>query len=210
MGQGLGSGRGALGGLGADTASTGLDNLTGEAQKKKEGASYNALPGMARLLGGGTAAVGGYGIYAIGKGIDLTGQGLGAIGSVLSKMDMNDLSLKGLINALDPNSKPVFDGPGLKRGARMVRCNIDKGVSTGEDLIQLVIGWTKFFLQIVAALAVIALIYAGFTYVTSFGNDSRMESAKKAILFTALGILLILGAYAIVNTLMQVRFGVLI
>lgn len=103
--------------------------------------------------------------------------------------------------------KPVFDGPGLKKGARMVRCQLDQNVSKEKDLPTLIIGWIRFFLSLTAVLAVAAFVFAGFTYVTAMGDDSRVETAKNIILYTVLGILLILGAYGIVNTLMKARFG---
>lgn len=104
--------------------------------------------------------------------------------------------------------RPVFDGPGIKEGAKLVRCDIDSGISRVTDLRGLVMGWLQFFLGFVAVMAVVALVWAGFLYVTSFGDDGRAETAKKIIVWVVIGILLILGAYAIVNTVMQARFGV--
>jgi hypothetical protein len=103
--------------------------------------------------------------------------------------------------------KPVFDGPGLKKGARMVRCELDENVSKEKNLPKLIIGWMKFLLSLTAILAVGALVFAGFMYVTAMGDESRTEIAKNVILYTVLGILLILGSYGIVNTLMQARLG---
>lgn len=101
---------------------------------------------------------------------------------------------------------PVFDGPGLTGGATMVEGRIDGNVSRERNLKELIIGWTNFLLSITAILAVVALVWAGFLYVTAFGDDSRMETAKKIVIWVVGGILLILGAYAIVNTVMQAVF----
>lgn len=102
---------------------------------------------------------------------------------------------------------PVFDGPGLKKGARLVRCQLDQNVSKEKDLKKLIVGWMNFLLGLTAVLAVVAFVWAGFTYVSAMGDDSRVETAKNTILYTVIGILLILGSYAIVNTLMNARFG---
>lgn len=105
------------------------------------------------------------------------------------------------------DEEPVFDGPGTKKGARLVRCQLDDNISKEKDLRKLIIGWMNFLLGLTAVLAVVALVWAGFTYVTAMGDDSRIETAKNVVIWTVVGILLILGAYAIVNTLMEARFG---
>ena len=74
---------------------------------------------------------------------------------------------------------PVFGGPGVKDGAKIVRCKLDIGVSKEEDLKKLIIGWMNFLLELTALLAVVALVWAGFVYVTSAGEDGRIETAKK-------------------------------
>jgi len=101
----------------------------------------------------------------------------------------------------------VFSGPGLKQGAKIVKCRLDKGVSKEKDLKKLIANWSNFLMSITATLAVVALIWAGFLYITAGGEDGQQEKAKKIIIFVAVGIILILGAYAIVNTVMKVRFG---
>jgi len=104
------------------------------------------------------------------------------------------------------NGKPVFDGPGIRGGAREVASRLDRNVSREANLKILIIGWTNFILGIAALMAVVALVWAGFLYITAFGDDSRMETAKKIVIWVVGGILLILGAYAIVNTVMQAVF----
>jgi len=101
---------------------------------------------------------------------------------------------------------PVFDGPGLRGGANQVAGQLDNGVSKERNLKRLIISWTNFLLSIAAIMAVVALVWAGFLYITAFGDDSRMETAKKIVIWVVLGILLILAAYAIVNTVMRAVF----
>jgi hypothetical protein len=105
-----------------------------------------------------------------------------------------------------PYDGPVFTGPGLEGGALLAENLLDDNVSKERDLKELVIGWTNFLLSVAALLAVIAIVWAGFLYVTAAGDDSRMETAKKIIIWVVIGILLILAAYAIVNTVMQAAF----
>lgn len=102
---------------------------------------------------------------------------------------------------------PTFDGPGLRGGAGIVAGQLDNNISKERDLKRLIIGWTNFITSVVALLAVVALVWAGTLYITAFGDDSRMESAKKIVIWVVIGIILILGAYAIVNTVMQAVFA---
>jgi len=102
---------------------------------------------------------------------------------------------------------PVFNGPGLQGGANIVEANLDDKVSKGSDVKALIIGWVNFFLEIIAIVAVIAIVWAGFVYITSLGDDSRIESAKKIIIWAVIGLILILAAYAIVNTVMSAAFS---
>lgn len=105
-----------------------------------------------------------------------------------------------------PYDGPVFTGPGLEGGALLAENLLDDNVSKERDLKELVIGWMNFLLSLAALLAVIAIVWAGFLYVTAAGDDGRMETAKKIVIWVVIGILLILAAYAIVNTVMQAAF----
>lgn len=103
--------------------------------------------------------------------------------------------------------KPIFDGPGIKKGAKLAKCRLDNGVSKVKNMNRLLVGWMKFFLSVTAVIAVLAIVFAGFLYVTAGGDDGQTEKAKKVVMWVAIGILLIFGSYAIVNTIMQARFG---
>ncbi len=52
---------------------------------------------------------------------------------------------------------------------------------------------------LVGALAVIMLIWGGLQYVISAGDSKRVESAKNTILYSIIGIVVAILAYAIVN-----------
>ncbi len=122
-------------------------------------------------------------------------------------IDFNGISSSSGGNVSIPYGGPVFDGPGLQGGANIVEQYLDNKVSKETDVKNLIIGWVNFFLEVVALIAVLAIIWAGFTYITSLGDDSRIESAKKMIIWAAVGLILILGAYAIVNTVISAAFS---
>ncbi|MCF7836412.1 pilin [Candidatus Gracilibacteria bacterium] len=75
------------------------------------------------------------------------------------------------------------------------------GIAVETSFRQFLITWTNFALRFLALIAMIALIYAGFLYVTAAGNDEQAGKAKKIIIWVVTGIVVILLAYALVNTL---------
>lgn len=111
----------------------------------------------------------------------------------------------------NPNSNncpegTVFCGGGLTEGDALTQEYLSDDVSKADDLLLLVIGWTNFLLPIVALIAVVAIVWAGVLYVTSFGDDGRIETAKKIIMWVVIGLIIMLGAYAIVNTILNIEF----
>lgn len=59
-----------------------------------------------------------------------------------------------------------------------------------------------YFLGFLGFVAIIMVIYGGILYVTSAGNDTNVEKAKKILLYAIVGIILILLSVAIVNTVL--------
>lgn len=102
------------------------------------------------------------------------------------------------------SNTPVFDGPGLKSGANFIETRLDTNISKTRDIKELIIAWMKFAIQIVLLVAVIAIVWAGILYITSFGEDGRTETARNIIKWVVVGIIIMLSAYAIVNTVMSV------
>ena len=52
-------------------------------------------------------------------------------------------------------------------------------------------------LTIVGALLIILLIYGGITWMTAGGNEERVGKAKKTILYSVIGVIVIIGSYSI-------------
>ncbi|KKT95852.1 MAG: hypothetical protein UW97_C0021G0004 [Parcubacteria group bacterium GW2011_GWA2_45_15] len=59
------------------------------------------------------------------------------------------------------------------------------------------------------SVAVLAFVYAGFLYVTAQGNESKLKTAHKALLYTSVGTAVLLGSWVIAkvieNTINQLR-----
>ena len=56
-----------------------------------------------------------------------------------------------------------------------------------------------FALMAAGIVAVIFIIYAGFRYVTSEGDQKRIDSARKTLTWAIIGLIIILMAFFIVN-----------
>ena len=65
-----------------------------------------------------------------------------------------------------------------------------------KDIVQLVINVLLF---IIAALSVIMIIVGGIRYVVSAGNQQAVTGAKNTIMYSVVGLLISIFAYAIVN-----------
>src|SRR5476649_1539508 len=55
--------------------------------------------------------------------------------------------------------------------------------------------------------AVAFLIWGGFQYITSTGNPNHMDSAKRTIMYSAIGLAIVLGAYVLTGIIAQLAGG---
>jgi hypothetical protein len=72
------------------------------------------------------------------------------------------------------------------------------GVST-EDLNTRVANIIKGALQLVGVAFLVLMVYGGFTWMTARGEDAKIDQAKETISAAIIGLVLIVGAYAITN-----------
>lgn len=74
----------------------------------------------------------------------------------------------------------------------------------GEDL-QDIPSFIKKMIEIVLTVGVpvlvLAIIYAGFLYVTAQGNTKKLETAKNTLIYTLIGGALLLGAFVIAEAI---------
>lgn len=59
----------------------------------------------------------------------------------------------------------------------------------------------NFSLPYLTLAAFLGYVVAGFMYVTAFGNDQQMEKAKKILIWSTVGLILVILSYAITNLL---------
>jgi len=71
---------------------------------------------------------------------------------------------------------------------------------------QQIVHVVNYFLTFLGLIAVVAIIYFGFLFLVSGGNDENIEKGKKGIIWVTIGILVILFAYVFVVFLIS-SFG---
>lgn len=81
------------------------------------------------------------------------------------------------------------------------RPEIDLGQGIAE-----VVGFVNLLVTFVGPVAVLSLVGGGVWYAISAGNDEAQEKAKKMMITSLLGIILIYGAFGIVSTFIVGRF----
>ncbi|MCK5460744.1 hypothetical protein KAI58_02065 [Candidatus Gracilibacteria bacterium] len=74
---------------------------------------------------------------------------------------------------------------------------------SNESFRQSILTLLNFFLFFLGIVATGFVVYGGFLYVTSQGEDSNVETAKKIISYAAIGIIVVLISFALVNTLIM-------
>lgn len=72
----------------------------------------------------------------------------------------------------------------------------------GGSFRDLLLTFLNFFLGFLGLVAVIMVIYGGVLYVTAAGNQENIDKGKKIIMYAVVGIVIILLAFALVNTLL--------
>jgi len=79
----------------------------------------------------------------------------------------------------------------------------DTALTASTDLKQYVIKIVNFALGFLGLIAVLIVIYGGVLYVTAAGEDEKVGKAKKAIGYAAIGLLIVMGSFAFVNTIIK-------
>lgn len=72
----------------------------------------------------------------------------------------------------------------------------DGGVSNVESFIKSVIA---VFSAIAGLVATFFLVMGGFSYITSSGNPEHLDKAKRTIMFSLIGLAIVIGAFVISN-----------
>jgi len=107
--------------------------------------------------------------------------------------------LFGLVLALGsffPEASAQLINPGVD-----LPTNIAGATGAEGSIRSIVVRIVNFFLTFLGLVAVLMVIYGGFLYMTSGGENT--EKAKKVLLYAAAGIIIVLISFALVNTLLS-------
>lgn len=75
------------------------------------------------------------------------------------------------------------------------------GIPVDDDASSLVIKIINFILPYLTLAAFVGFVTAGFFYVTAFGNDEQLGKAKTILIWSSVGIVLVIFSFAIVQFL---------
>lgn len=82
---------------------------------------------------------------------------------------------------------------------------VQPGIDT-KQLAMEIAGATNLIAAIAGPMALISLVIGGIMYITAGGEDEKMGKAKKIMLWSSIGIVVIYGAFAIVSTFVTRQF----
>lgn len=77
---------------------------------------------------------------------------------------------------------------------------INPALTQSSDIREFVLKAVNFVLGFLGLIAVLIVIYAGILYLTAAGEEEKTGKAKKAITFAVIGLIIVIGSFAFVNT----------
>jgi len=74
-------------------------------------------------------------------------------------------------------------------------------MSIAPPLSSLVENVANFVVSLIAVIAILVIVVAGIMYITSRGDENRVQGAKKALISGIVGLIVALLSFAIVSTI---------
>ncbi|MBI2638033.1 PKD domain-containing protein [Candidatus Peregrinibacteria bacterium] len=84
---------------------------------------------------------------------------------------------------------------------------LDESLQRSKTLREFIVNTVNFALMFLGVIAMAIVVYGGFLYVTAAGNEEQSGKGKKTITYAVIGILIIIGSFALVNTLLTFGGG---
>ncbi|MCD4762304.1 pilin, partial [bacterium] len=82
-------------------------------------------------------------------------------------------------------------------------------VTTNEDPRDVAVNIVRYLMTFLGIIAVVIILWGGFKWMTAAGNEDKVASAKKIIAAGAIGLVVILAAFAIVTFVINTTGGLL-
>lgn len=116
----------------------------------------------------------------------------------MKKVKIAWLSLAALVGIIA--AVPLYQSSVLAAPADEIRDGIDAAGGANEDDLSVKIqDVVNILLFILGAIAVIMIVIGGIRYSTSNGDTGSIKTAKDTILYSVIGLIVAIMAYAIVN-----------
>lgn len=90
----------------------------------------------------------------------------------------------------------LCQGASLEFNSSGAQCNTQEAETQVNDIVKTII---NIFSWVIGVVAVIMIIYAGFRYITSGGDQGGVKSAKDTILYAIIGLVVVVLAQTIVR-----------
>lgn len=110
----------------------------------------------------------------------------------------------------------IFNGSGnnvvsdTQKGIDDIKDSLQgSGITSTDSISDLILKYVNFALPFLALAAFLAFIYAGFLYVTSYGNEDQIGKSKKAMIFAVVGLVVVIISYSVVRLFTEGLVGAL-
>lgn len=104
-----------------------------------------------------------------------------------------------LPTTVNSTNNPYDNGnTGIDPGLNQTHDQI-KGPSKENDIQKLILGWIRWALGFVMLIAIVSIMVGGAMYLTSFGNDTKTQKARKLMIASMIGLVIIMFSYIIVQ-----------
>ncbi|HET9850405.1 MAG TPA: pilin [Candidatus Saccharimonadales bacterium] len=115
------------------------------------------------------------------------------------------VSAQGVTNQIQNG---LCSGSNLQISTNPTVSSCDTGPSGGDTLSSILRHFINILSAIVGVVAVIMIIFGGFRYITSGGNDTSITSAKNTILYAIIGLIIVALAQILVHFVLNNLVGV--
>ena len=99
----------------------------------------------------------------------------------------------------------IFDGDGLIEGLNKAKNELSgSGIREEDDLIIVIVSIINALLPWAAIAAVVAFIVSGFLFILGFGSDTAIQRAKKIMIWSAIGLVVIILSIVIISFVLEI------
>lgn len=98
----------------------------------------------------------------------------------------------------------IFDGAGLRGGLGIAQGNLNgSGIRMDANLVIVIVSIINAVLPYAAIATLVALVTAGFFFILGFGSDTAIQRAKKIMIWSIVGLIVILFAFIITQFILE-------